>query len=174
LSLSGSTTRATFGDGRSAVRLTARSEYGLLALIDLACRAGQGPVSARGVAERQRIPGKFLEQLFASLRKAGLVTAVRGAHGGFELSRAASAITVLDVVEALEGPLRPTLCGGEVACERGGACAAADVWGRATSALRDVFGTTTLAALAGAQTAIDEDGGQPVAAESTGGAKHDG
>lgn len=156
------------------MRLTARSEYGLLALIDLACRSGQGPVSARGVAERQRIPGKFLEQLFASLRKAGLVTAVRGAHGGFELSRPASAITVLDVVEALEGPLKPTLCAGEVACERGGACAAADVWGRATHALRDVFGSTTLAALAGAQAAMDEDSGGPGrAAERTGGARHD-
>jgi Rrf2 family protein len=141
------------------MRLTARSEYGLLALIDLACRPDDGPVSARGVAERQRIPGKFLEQLFASLRKAGLVTAVRGAHGGFELSRPATSITVLEVVEALEGPLKPTLCGGEATCERGGACAAADVWGRATSALRDVFGSTTLAALAGAQTAIDEDAG---------------
>jgi Rrf2 family cysteine metabolism transcriptional repressor len=126
------------------MRLTARSEYGLLALIDLACRPDDGP---------------FLEQLFASLRKAGLVTAVRGAHGGFELSRPATSITVLEVVEALEGPLKPTLCGGEATCERGGACAAADVWGRATSALRDVFGSTTLAALAGAQTAIDEDAG---------------
>ncbi len=153
------------------MRLTARSEYGLLALIDLACRPGEGPVSARGVAERQHIPGKFLEQLFASLRKAGLVTAVRGARGGFELSRPATTITVLDVVEALEGPLKPTLCGGGSMCERGGACAAADVWGRATSALREVFGTTTLAALAGAQTAIDEDaGGATGAAERAGGA----
>jgi Rrf2 family cysteine metabolism transcriptional repressor len=142
------------------MRLTARSEYGLLALIDLACRCGHGPVSAREVAQRQRIPGKFLEQLFASLRKAGLVTAVRGAHGGFELSRPADDITVLNVVEALEGPLRPTLCGGEVACERGGACAAADVWGRATMALRDVFGSTT--------------GGPSGAAGSSGGARHDG
>lgn len=153
------------------MRLTARSEYGLLALIDLACRPGEGPVSARGVAERQRIPGKFLEQLFASLRKAGLVTAVRGAHGGFELSRPASAITVLDVVEALEGPLKPTLCGGGSTCERGDACAAADVWGRATSALREVFGTTTLAALAGAQTAIDGyTGGANSVADPAGGA----
>jgi Rrf2 family cysteine metabolism transcriptional repressor len=156
------------------LRLTARSEYGLLALIDLACRSGEGPVSARGVAERQRIPGKFLEQLFASLRKAGLVTAVRGAHGGFELSRSANAISVLDVVEALEGPLRPTLCAGETLCDRGGACAAADVWGRATTALRDVLGSTTLAALAGVQTAIDrETGGVHGTARVPGGATHD-
>lgn len=139
------------------MRLTARSEYGVLALIDLACRYGGGPVSAREVAERQQIPGKFLEQLFVSLRKAGLVTAVRGARGGFELSRPPAGITVLDVVEALEGPLRPTLCAGESGCERGGACAAAGVWTRATEALRDVLTTTSLAELAGVQSSMDEE-----------------
>jgi len=138
------------------MRLTARSEYGVLALIDLACRFGRGPVSAREVAERQRIPGKFLEQLFVSLRKAGLVTAVRGAHGGFELSRPPATITVLDVVEALEGPLQPTLCAGESACGRGGACAAAGVWTRATDALRGVLTGTSLAELAGVQSTMDE------------------
>lgn len=138
------------------MRLTARSEYGVLALIDLARRYGDGPVSAREVAERQRIPGKFLEQLFVSLRQAGLVTAVRGARGGFELSRTPAGITVLDVVEALEGPLKPTLCPGESGCERGGACAAAGVWTQAMEALRGVLVTTTLADLAGIQRSIDE------------------
>jgi Rrf2 family cysteine metabolism transcriptional repressor len=140
------------------MRLTARSEYGVLALIDLACRFGDGPASARGVAERQRIPGKFLEQLFASLRRAGLVTAVRGAHGGFALSRSPGSITVLEIVEALEGPLQPTLCDGGGACDRGHACAAAGVWGRAADALRGVLTTATLAELAGIQTAMDDDG----------------
>jgi Rrf2 family transcriptional regulator, cysteine metabolism repressor len=137
------------------VRLTARSEYGVLALIDLACRYGEGPVSARGVAERQAIPPKFLEQLLSALRKAGIVCAARGAHGGFELSRSPREITVLEVVEALEGPLAPTACDGGSQCGRSGACAAANVWGRATDALRDVFTGTTLADLASAQTAFD-------------------
>lgn len=136
------------------MRLTARSEYGLLALIDLAVRFGDGPVSARGVAERQSIPLKFLEQLLAALRKAGLVSAIRGAHGGFVLERAPGAITVLDVVEALEGPLAPTSC-DSAGCCRGGACAAASVWGRATEALRGVFSGTTLADLASAQSVYD-------------------
>lgn len=138
------------------VRLTAKSEYGLLALIDLACRYGDGPVSARGVADRQSIPMKFLEQLLSALRKAGLVTAVRGAHGGFELSREPREISVLDVVEALEGPLAPTSCDGAGCC-RSGACAAGSVWGRATDALRGVFSGTTLADLASAQSAFDQD-----------------
>ena len=137
------------------MRLTARSEYGLLALIDIACRSGEGPVSARGIAERQGIPGKFLEQLFVALRQSGLVTAVRGAHGGFELSRDAEGITVLDVVEALEGPLQPTQCPVLEPCGRSGPCAAVGVWTQATNALRDVLGRTTLAELAEMQRNMD-------------------
>jgi Rrf2 family protein len=140
------------------MRLSAKSEYGLLALIDLASRWGQGPVSAREIAERQEIPPKFLEQLFVSLRKADLVHAVRGAHGGFALQRDPSEIHVLEVVEALEGPLKPTVCAGGGSCSRTQACAAATVWNRATAALRDVFETTTLADLAGEQAAMDAHG----------------
>ncbi|MBE0416436.1 MAG: RrF2 family transcriptional regulator [Coriobacteriia bacterium] len=142
------------------MRLTAKSEYGLLAMIDLACRVDQGPVSAREISDRQSIPAKYLEQLFVALRKAGLVGAVRGAHGGFALQRPASEITVLDVVEALEGSLRPTVCDGDraAACGRGDACAAAGVWDRATNAVREVLESTTLASLARAQEVFDESG----------------
>jgi Rrf2 family protein len=142
------------------MRLTAKSEYGLLAMIDLACRVDRGPVSAREISDRQGIPAKYLEQLFVGLRKAGLVGAVRGAHGGFALQRPATQITVLDVVEALEGSLRPTVCDGgkAAACGRGDACAAASVWDRATSAVRDVLESTTLASLARAQEVLDESG----------------
>jgi Rrf2 family cysteine metabolism transcriptional repressor len=141
------------------MRLTARSEYGLLALIDLGVRYGSGPVSAREVSERQDIPLKFLEQLLAALRKASIVKASRGARGGFALSRDPSAISVLEVVEALEGPLAPTTCDGGHLCGRSGACAAAGVWGRATDALRDVFVTTTLADLSTEQAGFDTTSG---------------
>jgi Rrf2 family protein len=141
------------------VRLTARSEYGLLALVDIGTRYGEGPVSARGIAERQGIPLKFLEQLLAAMRKCGIVTAVRGARGGFTLSRPPAEITVLDVVEALEGPLAPTSCDGGHLCGRGGVCAAATVWGAATEALRDVFTGTTLQDLASVQAGYDTASG---------------
>ncbi|HEY5467525.1 MAG TPA: RrF2 family transcriptional regulator [Coriobacteriia bacterium] len=145
------------------MRLTARSEYGLLALIDLGARYGDGPVSAREISQRQGVPGKFLEQLLAALRKAGIVSASRGAHGGFLLTRDPSEITVLEVVEALEGPLAPTVCDGGAQCERSGACAAAGVWAKATAALREVFLTTTIADLSNRQAQYDEStstGGQ--------------
>lgn len=139
------------------MRLTAKSEYGLLAMIDLACQFGSGPVSAREVAERRGIPPRFLEQLFVSLRRAGLVTAVRGARGGFTLTREPVDITVLDIVESLEGPLQSSVCDHErdQGCVKSASCAAAPVWARATHALRDVFATTTLASLAGTQDTMD-------------------
>jgi Rrf2 family transcriptional regulator, cysteine metabolism repressor len=139
------------------MRLTAKSEYGVLAAIDLACHYGSGPVSAREIAERRGIPPRFLEQIFVSLRRADLVTAVRGAKGGFALSRAPGDISVLDVVEALEGPLASSLCdqSRDESCGKSHTCAAAPVWARATSALREVFATTTLASLGGAQDSFD-------------------
>ena len=140
------------------MRLTARSEYGLLALIDLGVRYGEGPVSARGVAERQGIPLKFLEQLLAAMRKAGLVSACRGAHGGFTLTREPACISVLEVVEALEGSLAPTSCDGGQLCGRSGACAAAGVWSKATEALRNVFTTTSIGDLCCRQVVFDRAG----------------
>jgi len=140
------------------MRLTAKSEYGLLAAIDLACRFGEGPVSAREIAERRQIPPRFLEQLFVALRRGGVVTAVRGAKGGFVLSRDPLEVSVLDVVEALEGPLETSMCDSErtAGCTRSAACAAAPVWAKASGALRDVFATTSLAELAGNQSRMDD------------------
>lgn len=139
------------------MRLTARSEYGLLAMIDLASRDSADPVSAREIAERQDIPLKFLEQLFVALRRAGVVTSVRGARGGFALDRGANEVTVLEIVEALEGPLTTTVCDGDRAanCGKTGSCAASIVWTRATDAVRDVFADTTLDQLAAQQQTLD-------------------
>lgn len=144
------------------MRLTAKSEYGLLAMIELACRPSGEPVSAREISQAQNIPAKYLEQLLVALRRSGLVTAVRGARGGFTLDRPATDITVLDIVEALEGPLRPTICDSERAavCGRGDGCAAAEVWERATTAARDVFISTTLHSLARKQEAFDDSTSQ--------------
>ena len=140
------------------MRLTAKSEYGVLAAIDLACHYGSGPVSARQIAERRGIPPRFLEQLLVALRRADLVSAARGAKGGFVLTRDPKDVSVLDVVEALEGPLASSVCDQvrEDTCLKSATCAAAPVWARATSALRDVFASTSLASLAGTQDSFDQ------------------
>jgi Rrf2 family protein len=126
-------------------------------MIDLACTYGSGPVSAREIAERRQIPPRFLEQLFVALRRGGVVSAVRGAKGGFVLTRDPEQITVLEIVEALEGPLETSVCDSEreAGCTRSAACAAAPVWAKATRALREVFATTSLAELAGNQQVMD-------------------
>ena len=141
------------------MRLTAKSEYGVLAAIDLACNYGAGPVSAREIAERREIPPRFLEQLFVSLRRAGIVTAVRGAKGGFVLTRDPSEITVLDVVEALEGPLaveRLRSAAASRGCGKSGiVCRGTGVGTRDRARCEMSSRSTTLASLAGTQETFD-------------------
>ncbi len=138
------------------MRLTAKSEYGLLAMVHLA-RAGAGePVSTREIAEAQQIPTRFLEQLIATLRRSGLVVAKRGSRGGFALARPAGEITVLDIVEALEGELVPAPCDRAEGCGRSMAgCAAAPIWDQAARAVRDVLDSTTLEKVSADQDRLD-------------------
>lgn len=87
------------------MKVSTRTEYGLLAMLDLADHAGLGPVQSHDIAERQEIPEPYLNQLLTLLRKAGLITSRRGPGGGHLLGRPASEITLADLVSALEGPL---------------------------------------------------------------------
>lgn len=143
------------------MRLTSKSEYGLLAMIDIAAADESRPVSVREISDRRTIPRKFLEQIFHALRQAGLVDSRRGPHGGFTLSRSAADITVLEIVEAVEGPLRASVCvaaGSEhegPVCGQHGSCAAASVWSRATEAMRREFDSVSLASLGTEQRDFD-------------------
>ncbi|GAB4287365.1 MAG: Rrf2 family transcriptional regulator [Coriobacteriia bacterium] len=137
------------------MRMTARSEYGVLALIELAARQDGEPVSARELAEARGIPLPFLEQLLVALRKAGIVSSTRGARGGFALARPAEEITVLDAVEALEGPVEASVCDTSADCPHENRCAAAGVWRELTSALSGVLSGYDLQRLAERQRALD-------------------
>jgi Rrf2 family transcriptional regulator, cysteine metabolism repressor len=99
-------------------------------------RSGDRPVPISVVAERRGIPVQFLEQLFSTLRRGGLLISQRGVKGGFRLARPAEQITVLEVVQALDGRI------GEEAAEAGG------IWGDGVEALRKVFGEATIADVA--------------------------
>jgi Rrf2 family protein len=90
------------------VKLTRRSEYALLALVHLARARGEGCVSVAAMAEAQKLPAKFLEQLLMTLKRAGLVRSRKGPHGGYRLGRPASKITLAEVVRLLDGALAPT------------------------------------------------------------------
>lgn len=142
------------------MRLTARSEYGMLALIDLAEAWGERPLSVRELAELRDLPTPFLEQLFVALRRAGLVTGVRGPRGGFVLAREPRSITALDIVEALEGELAPTVCAQQDACQREGACAASGVWADVAASVRTALAGWDLARLAERQRRLEVAAGR--------------
>ena len=117
------------------ISITSKSRYAVVALTELS-RSGDRPVPIKELAERREIPEQFLEQLFSTLRRAGLLTSHRGMRGGYTLSRAPEEITVLDVVQALDGKI------GQEADEAGG------IWAEGVTALRKVFGQTTIAEVA--------------------------
>ena len=85
--------------------ITTKSPYALSALVELHRHGGVGPVPIAELARRREIPVQFLEQLFAILRRAGILRSQRGVKGGYTLARPADQVTVLEIVELLDGPL---------------------------------------------------------------------
>lgn len=92
------------------MRLSTRGRYGLMAMFELAQAYGSGPISLRSIAEKQALSDSYLEQLFAILRKDQLITSVRGAQGGYMLSRNPDQITVGQILRSLEGDMSPADC----------------------------------------------------------------
>ena len=127
------------------MKLSTRGKYGLYAMIYLAQHAGEGPQSLRAIAELG-LPDPYLEQLLGSLRRAGLVTSVRGAQGGYRLSRPAREITARHIIEAMEGPLNLSECVGEPenVCPRGSHCAARGLWAYLTDEINGLLSSITL------------------------------
>ena len=92
------------------MRVSSRGQYGVRALAYLAVRYGEGPINVRTVAQAERLPAKYLEQLLAKLRRGGLVKSSRGARGGITLARDPKTISVRQIVSLLEGSLVPVDC----------------------------------------------------------------
>ena len=113
------------------MKLSTKGRYGLRAIIDLARHSEREPVSINSIAARQEISERYLEQLVALMKKAGLVKSIRGASGGYVLARNPEEISVGDVLRALEGSLEPVKCAafsdGEE-CMAAGGCVTKYVW----------------------------------------------
>ena len=130
------------------MRVTAKVDYAVRALVELAARGG-GPAKLQDLTSAQQIPGGFLENVLRDLRAAGLVTSQRGTQGGYRLARPPAEITVADVIRVLEGPLanvqgiRPD----EVAFP-GAAAPMKEVWVAMRAALRSVLEAVTIADVA--------------------------
>jgi len=123
------------------VRLSTRSRYAVRALGELVRLGGeQTPVMMRRIADGQDISKRYLDNIFGALRAAGLVRTVRGARGGYLLTRPASELTVLDVVSALDGELCLVFCVEEDAsCPRKESCGCRQIWVEASRALQDAL-----------------------------------
>jgi Rrf2 family protein len=131
------------------VRIQNRTEYGVRALVLLAEREGERLSSAK-IVEIEAIPESFLEQILVTLRRAGLVEAVRGVNGGYRLARPAAAITMAEVIRVLEGSLSPIGCIDEgidplAFCARAGTCHTRKVWVRMTESITVALSGLTLA-----------------------------
>lgn len=138
-----------------------KAEYGVRLMVELGRRTGADPensqpVSLTAVAEAEALPLSYLEHLVAKLRMAGLVTSVRGAHGGYRIARAPEEITMIEVVQALEGPIAPMECfhpdsEGRVLCSHEAdsdrACATKLLWTRVQGGVTRALAGTTLAEL---------------------------
>lgn len=112
------------------MKLSTKGKYGLRALIDLAQYSEQEAVSISSISQRQGISESYLEQLVAKLRKAGLVTSIRGAQGGYRLAKSADTISVGDILRALEGNLSAVECSAytDEGCQGADLCVAKYVW----------------------------------------------
>lgn len=102
------------------MKLTTKGRYAVMAMLDLACAAGDKPVSLADISVRQEISLSYLEQLFAKLRKRGLVRSVRGPGGGYVLATPAMRITVADIIRAVDEPIQATSCTSDsTGCQNG-------------------------------------------------------
>jgi Rrf2 family iron-sulfur cluster assembly transcriptional regulator len=129
------------------VKLTTRGRYAVTAMLDLALHDEDAPVALADIARRNRISSAYLEQLFAGLRRGGLVESARGPGGGYRLARPASEITVARVIAAVNETVDATKCGGARDCHDGGRCLTHDLWEDLTHHIHDFLEAVTLAEL---------------------------
>jgi len=127
------------------LRPSARVQYALRTMVDLALHDGSGPVPLRDLANGEPVSRKYLEQLASALHRAGLVRVARGPNGGYELARSADRISAKDIIESVNGPTSLLDCLlSPSSCQRSRTCAARRMWGRVNEAVLLVMEETTL------------------------------
>ena len=110
------------------MRLTTKGRYAVTAMLDLAFHSQQKPITLTDIATRQTISLSYLEQLFARLRRAGMVSGVRGPGGGYKLSRSANDINIADIIVAVDEQIDSTKCGGKGNCQNNQSCLTHELW----------------------------------------------
>lgn len=127
------------------MKLSTRTRYAMRAMLELADNYGKGPLQTRVIAQHQEISVKYLEQLMAVLKSAGLIRSQRGAKGGYILSTTPDKIKLSDVFDVFEGPVMTVECvANENYCARAAECIARQVWSEVQSAMKKVLESITL------------------------------
>lgn len=126
--------------------LSTKGRYGLKMMLELALQYGSGTMSLKDIAKKQHLSETYLEQLVAHLRKAELVHSIRGAQGGYELSRKPEEITVGEIIRTLEGPLAPSECvlDDEPECGNAEYCVTRIIWEKIMDGINHVIDSITL------------------------------
>lgn len=131
------------------MKISTKGRYGLRVMTDLAVNGNNGCVSLKDIAEREHLSEKYLEQIVNQLSKAGLVRSLRGAKGGYQLTREAEKITVEDILKATEGSLAPVACAEDNGkCLNYGDCVTSFIWTEIYKATIAVVSRITLQDLA--------------------------
>lgn len=133
------------------MRLSTKGRYAVMAMVDLARREDDASraVALADIAARQEISLSYLEQLFARLRRRGLVTSARGPGGGYRLAKGAADTTIADIVHAVDEPLRATRCGAGKGCMvKGERCLTHDLWADLGARIEDYLASVSLADVA--------------------------
>jgi FeS assembly SUF system regulator len=131
------------------LRISKLTDYGTMVLACLASRPDRR-LTAAAVAERTRLGLPTVSKLLKNFQRAGLVTSVRGAHGGYELARAATGISAAEIIDAIEGPVAITECSGHhSACDLETVCSTGNAWQRVNAAIRRSLDELSLAQLSG-------------------------
>ncbi|MBI3899609.1 MAG: Fe-S cluster assembly transcriptional regulator IscR [Gammaproteobacteria bacterium] len=129
------------------MKLTTKGRYAVTAMLDLALRYEKGSVTLADIAQRQGISLSYLEQLFAKLRRSGLVDSVRGPGGGYSLSSPPSQISVAQIIVAINENIDATRCGGERNCQGDEPCLTHQLWEELSFRIHDFLTGITLADL---------------------------
>ncbi len=129
------------------MRLTTKGRYAVTAMLDLALHEGGGPVSLSDISGRQEISLSYLEQLFARLRRSGLVSSVRGPGGGYRLQRPGAEISVASIIDAVNESYEATACQGKGGCQQGEICLTHTLWNDLSEQIHSFLNGITLGEL---------------------------
>ena len=127
------------------MKISTKSRYGIKAMLDLALHYKQGPTFVKDVAKRQKVSGRYLENLLTSLKVAGLVRSTRGTGGGFTLAKSPSQIRLSEIIQAMEGSLALVECvDTPEVCSDATLCVSRDVWVEMKRAMSGILESKTL------------------------------